>query len=82
MRSKIIFHYIIPEYFPDKGGIQQSLKRISESIEELYADSTKYIYVIDTKANDHDDIFYLNNNYEEITNSILSDSNTNRVIKN
>ncbi len=80
--NNLFFHYIIPEYFPENGGIQKSLRRISNSIEKSFQNSEKNIYVLETEAENESNIFYLINDRLGITKPIQSDSNPNRRNKN
>jgi glycosyltransferase involved in cell wall biosynthesis len=78
----IFFHYVIPEYYPEYGGIQKSLKRISVSIENFFPESYSNIYVLDTKAKNYGNVFYLCNEKNELAKSFLTDTNASRVQKN
>lgn len=59
--EKVIFHFVITEYYPDKGGIQTSMKRIAEELTESFDNSDYFVYVLNTKASDTERVFYLNN---------------------
>ena len=57
----MIFHFVITEFYPDKGGIQTSMRRIAEELTESFDDSDYFVYVLNTKASDNERVFYLNN---------------------
>ena len=59
--EKVIFHFVITEYYPDKGGIQTSMRRIAEELTESFKDYCYFVYVLNTKANNNERVFYLNN---------------------
>lgn len=68
----LFFHFVTPEYYPDRGGIQQSLRRIASSIISAYSGSLYAIYVLETKANDNGNVHFVKNFMKKLTRPLSS----------
>lgn len=71
-RQPFFFHFVIPEYYPDHGGIQQSLRRISDSILRSYPASRCAIYAMETKADDYDNVHFVKNLMKKLSRPLSS----------
>lgn len=54
----LFFHFVTPEYYPDRGGLQQSLRRIALSLQKSYPGAEHAIYVLETKAEDYGSVHF------------------------
>lgn len=70
----LFFHFVIPEYYPDRGGIQQSLQRIATSLVDIFPDSQFTIHVLETKAEDYDNVYFVKNIMKKLSRPLSSSS--------
>lgn len=70
----IFFHFVTPEYYPDRGGIQQSLQRIATSLVNTFPDSLFTIHVLETKAEDYDNVYFVKNIMKKLSRPLSSSS--------
>ena len=68
----IFFHFVIPEYFPERGGIQQSLRRIAGSLLDSYSGSSSAIYVLETNADDYGNVHFVKNFMKKLSKPLSS----------
>lgn len=68
--KKLFIHYVVTDYFPEQGGMQQSLRRISNSLKEYWEDSVCDFYVLTSRASDYDNVHFIQNRIKRYTHSI------------
>lgn len=59
--GNLFIHYVVPDYFPEKGGMQHSLRRISNSLSKYWEDSLCDYYVMNSRGSDYDNVHFIAN---------------------
>ena len=75
-RTALFFHFVTPEYYPDCGGLQQSLQRVATSLFDAFPDSQYAIYALETKAEDYDNVHFVKNFMKKLSRPLSSCSFT------
>lgn len=75
----LFFHFVTPEYYPDRGGLQQSLRRIASSILNAYPGAGHAIYVLETKAEDYGSVHFVKAFMKKLTRPLAASSSADTV---
>lgn len=77
--AAVFFHFVTPEYYPERGGLQQSLQRIATSLVDAFPNSQHAIYVLETKAKDYGNVHFVKNFMKKLSRPLSSSSFTDSV---
>lgn len=72
--SKLFIHYVVPDYFPEQGGMQQSLRRLSKSLCQYWEGSICDYYVLNSHASDYDNVHFIYGRVKRYLQSLVKTS--------